>query len=231
MALIIGDNSDFYRSDRVFFRDLQAICAEDSLGLECVELPTDLNGNAYYKVIYTRNLPASYTSGFPGVEMIDYFVNNYSGTVTIWGLPSDTICNTHVNLPTCFVGSKISDKGGLTENFPNGNSVICYDVDLCNGNGYHANDINGNAIPFPPHVILFHELAHARVRNGSNAEDEAITLENHYRVSKGLPTRNGHGGGCNLEGGQNFWKDAFAGCLPCILLGMGTVLGMIKLIC
>lgn len=62
-------------------------------------------------------------------------------------------------------------------------------------------DSSNQVIPFPTHVLLYHELSHAlRYCTGrhdvSRPEDGAIADENQYRTSLGMPLRSGYVGGC-----------------------------------
>jgi hypothetical protein len=84
--------------------------------------------------------------------------------------------------PTLHVESFYDVSGGLT------------------GLGYYEYDANRNKIPVPTDVILFHELAHARLALAGQfdkvfVEADAVAFENSYRQSKGLPSRLGHYGG------------------------------------
>jgi hypothetical protein len=72
----------------------------------------------------------------------------------------------------------------------------------CGGAGHWVLNSTGAHIPGPTHVILFHEMTHARslvsgTYNPATAEAVAIAQENEYRAAFGLPQRSGHKGGCN----------------------------------
>lgn len=93
--------------------------------------------------------------------------------------------------------------------------VIVYDVEECDGSGYHVFDSDGNAIAFPRPVLLYHELDHAfeaatgviPVGGGLSetalaaAEVRAQTEENVLRSALGLPSRDptNHAGGCGAS--------------------------------
>ncbi|MCK5609188.1 hypothetical protein KAR91_45360 [Candidatus Pacearchaeota archaeon] len=91
------------------------------------------------------------------------------------------------------------------DQYPGAKTIdIVYDVTGCFSNGFWVLDSKNNQIPFPPHVILFHELSHAEdiikcTLNLSNPEPFAIDRENQFRDTLELKLRKGHSGGCYSE--------------------------------
>ncbi|MDF3554507.1 CFI-box-CTERM domain-containing protein [Bacillus cereus] len=133
-------------------------------------------------------------------------VNNFPTKIVITGVDSSF---------TFSDGSSITSMGGVTFKKPNGVIHIIYDVNECNGSGYHVYDIAGTEIPMPKHVILFHELSHAFHEAGSGnhlqlptqqKEQIAIDDENGFRYQIKLPLRdhNNHAGGCGYKGTWNW---------------------------
>jgi hypothetical protein len=97
-------------------------------------------------------------------------------------------------------GSTFFDPAGQG---PEANVAIFYDTTDNYAAGYWVNGLDGSRIDFPPHIVLGHELAHARqILEGAyttraDGEAYAITVENDLRGADTpvLPFRQGHDGG------------------------------------
>jgi hypothetical protein len=110
----------------------------------------------------------------------------------------------------------LKDWAGTTgfDRFPDPTEIgIIYDATDCDGAGRWALGVN-TPIPFPTHIVLFHELAHAyNLVSGAllgpfdpaEHELQAIILENYFRASLGV---------CNLQSGQGCRDSDKGGCNP-----------------
>lgn len=160
-------------------------------------------------------------------------INNYSGGITYDQTMSSPGCDLIAALVSnpCWIGVRgegpdfsidvdpgrtLLDEAGATvpDDYPGTKTVeIVYDVTHCNKAGRFAFDASGNKIPYPDHVLLFHELSHARdlctgvlrapldrEANREAAETRAVSAENDFRQSlmPSLPLRSGYEGGCNV---------------------------------
>ncbi|MBT2547466.1 CFI-box-CTERM domain-containing protein [Arthrobacter sp. ISL-65] len=134
--------------------------------------------------------------------------------------------------------------GGITQADANPATVILvgYDVTQCYGNGYQVRGSDGSLIPFPGHVLLAHELAHAaQITSGQfttveAAERFAVTEENKVRKLFGLPLRDVSSfpalvdGGCAAPPPKPATPPRSSGCfLAMAALGTGLQLSVVEL--
>jgi hypothetical protein len=172
--------------------DLKRICPDPALVIDVGAHP---DGNLGGGAVSFQPAP---TTTSVGCQMVQDLVNSpitigIRGEADIWSVAP-------------LAGRTLHDVGGVTvkDKYPSPTLIdIVYDAYPCNGLQFWVKDAAGNHIPAPPHVNLFHEMAHAHdlasgTFNVANPEPSAIAQENAYRVSMGLTQRAGHDGGCNM---------------------------------
>ena len=170
--------------------DMGTILEGDTSGFGDLGTTIDPAGNTAVEMSYTQT-----GSSFSRDRMND-IINNLAGPIDVLGVD-----NTYI-LPD---GNPVTSEAGSTTYPPDANGIVyvIYDVTDCGGSHYYVYDTAGHQIPFPPPVILFHELSHAYHEQFGDLdlgapEVQAETDENGFRAEVGLALRNvnNHGGGC-----------------------------------
>jgi hypothetical protein len=200
MTLRIVDVHPLSSTSVRVFGILQEICSGDNGGLGFNSVYLDQLTGIFYNQITYKPTAIMSSQSLVGANLIDYLVNHYPGTVTIWGMESaDQVKKEAFSSP-----QPMEEIIGFTK-FSGSSADVYFDLGNCDGRGYHVRDLHGNEIDAPLHTILFHELAHVKIGNVAHSEDLAIKQENFYRTGRSLPERDGHQAACGLaKPGKSF---------------------------
>jgi hypothetical protein len=190
MSLFILQNDNY----QIVYNNLRKICPDPNLSADLgVSFDPNLGVNVAGSGAITYSSPSMSSVGCQMVLALaaSNVIIGIRGETDVWS-----------DRPAA--NRTLHNIGGTTvyDKYPTPTLIeIVYDVHPCNDLGFWVTDENGTHITVPLDVALFHEMAHALdMVNGTysqaTTEPKALTAENAYRSSMGLPTRYGHVGGC-----------------------------------